>query len=404
MTDTGVSPGFDVAFERARTVGTTSAHHLNAAGAALPTTGVVEAVVGHLRREQRDGGYEASAAVAGRIGELYAGIARLVGAEPDEVALFDSATTGLRVLVDALRLTGPGRLLVSRSTYVSHALHLLTLVRERGLELVVLPCDATGGIDLEELERLLREGRGDTVCVAHVPTSSGLVEPVAAVGALARRHGARFLLDATQSVGQLAVDVDEIGCDALVTTGRKFLRAPRGTAFGIVRRGLIADLAPSAPDVRGADWTSDLDWSLAPSARRFETWESSVACRLGLAAAVDELLERGMAATERHLVAQGERLRGDLAAVPGVTVQDPPSSRSAIVTFTVAGLPADRVNRRLASDGVRTVSVPASHGQWDLGRRGVPAVVRASTHVYNDDADLDALVQAVARLAGQAAS
>ena len=90
--------------------------------------------------------------------------------------------------------------------------------------------------------------------------------------------------------------------------------------------------------------------------------------------------------------------------MPGVTLQDPPSSRSAIVTFTVTGLPADQVNRRLAAEGVRTVSVPASHGQWDLGRRGVPAVVRASTHVYNDDADLDALVAAVARQAAQAAS
>ncbi len=392
----------DVAAERDRTVGASRSHHLNSAGAALPTAAVVDAVVAHLRHEERAGGYEASAARGSDIEAVYAAAARVVGAVPEEIALLDSATTGLRVIIDAMRLGPAARILVSRSTYVSHALHLLSVAAQRGAELVIVPNGADGALDLVRLEELLAagDGRDDVVCVAHVPTSSGLVEPAAAIGALTRGHGARYLLDATQSVGHLPVDVSEIGCDALVTTGRKFLRAPRGTGFAYVRRSLLGTLAPVAPDVRGAAWCAERDWDLAATARRFETWESSVAGRLGLGVALEELLARGIEGTAGHLVTVAAALRSGLAETGGVRVQDPVACASGIVTFTVDGLPAGEVSRRLAERNVRTVSVPASHAQWDLGSRGVPAVVRASVHVYNDAGDTRALLDEVAAIAG----
>ena len=190
----------DVAAERARTVGAAHSHHLNSAGSALPTAAVVDAVVAHLRHEERAGGYEASAARAADIEAIYSAAARVVGATAAEIALTDSATTGLRVIVDALRLGPSARFLVSRSTYVSHALHLLSIAAGAGLELVIVPSGKDGALDQARLEELLAagEGRQDVVCVAHVPTSSGLVEPVAAVGALTRGYGARYLVDATR--------------------------------------------------------------------------------------------------------------------------------------------------------------------------------------------------------------
>jgi len=94
----------DVAVERARTVGAASSHHLNSAGSALPTAAVVDAVIAHLRYEERVGGYEASAARDADIEAVYAAAARVVGAAVEEIALVDSATTGLRVIIDAMRL------------------------------------------------------------------------------------------------------------------------------------------------------------------------------------------------------------------------------------------------------------------------------------------------------------
>jgi len=398
----------DVALERARTRGVAFTRHFNAAGSALPSVGVVRAVVDHLRREEEEGGYEAAAAVRPQVEEIYDLAARVLGCHRDEIALVDSASTGLRVVVDALDV-GPGhRFLVSRSTYVSHALHLMSLAARVGAELSVLPTAQDGSVDLAVLRDLLAQAgdRRDVVCVAHVPTSSGLVEPVAEIGELARRHGALYVLDATQSVGQLPVDVVAIGCDALATTGRKFLRAPRGTGVLYVRRRLIEQLEPAAPDVRGAEWTGDHEWELVPTARRFETFECSTAARLGLGVALRELLDRGVPATAAHLATMTERLRSGLAAIEGVTVQDPKAAASAIVTFTVDGAEPDRVKERLARHRIKVVTVPAGHGQWDLGFRKLGAVVRASLHVYNDEHEVAAMldvVEAIAREARQPA-
>ena len=234
-----------------------------------------------------------------------------------------------------------------------------------------------------------------------MPTSSGLVEPVAAAGALARAAGVVFMVDATQSVGQIEVDVGAIGCDLLVTTGRKYLRAPRGTGLLYVRGDLLERLTPAAPDVRGAEWVADREWTLDPGARRFETWEASIALRLGLGVALAEAAALGMAATEAHLTGVAARLRDALAELPGVELADPPAARSAIVTFHVPGLASAAVAAALARRRVNVVAVPAAHGLWDLGGRGLPAVVRASPHVYDNEADLQALLDGIGAIAAR---
>jgi selenocysteine lyase/cysteine desulfurase/glycine/D-amino acid oxidase-like deaminating enzyme len=387
-------PRVDVAAERASTPGTAFAHHLNSAGSALPSTGVLGTVIEHLRLEARIGGYEAATAERDRIDAVYAQAAALLGAEAGDIAQVESATVAWQRAVDALRL-GPGdRVLAARSSYVSSALHLLELARSRGVEVEILPADETGATDLEALAEALRRPAA-LVTASHVPTSSGLVEPVAAIGALARAAGVTYLLDATQSVGQMAVDVAEIGCDVLFTTGRKFLRAPRGTGLLYVAPALRETLRPLTPDVRGAVWAAERDYDLRPTAVRFETWEASHALRLGLGVALAECRALGVGAVRAHLDELGPLLRERLAEVPGVRVVDPPAAGGGIVTFVRDGEDPGDTQRALQRHGLHVVSVPASHGQWDLGHRGLPAVVRASLHVYNGPDDVDALIAAL---------
>jgi selenocysteine lyase/cysteine desulfurase len=395
---TSVPPRIDVARERRATAGSTLARHFNAAGAALPSVGVVGTVVDHLRREEAKGGYEAAAEMRESTERVYESAAALIGASAHEIALFDSASSGLRAILDALRPGRGQRIVASSSTYVSHALHIMSLSREHDIELVIAPTDASRQMDLGALEQILSDGKPTIVTVAHIPTSSGLVEPVAAIGEIVKRYGGTYILDATQSVGHLVTDVNEIGCDVLVTTGRKFLRGPRGTGFTYVRRELAESLPPIAPDVRGAQWNSLDGWDLDASARRFESWESAIAARLGLGTAIDEAMGRGMDATETWLQHAGVRLRVSLNELSGVRTMDPDRSGSAIVTFVVDGVDPSVAVQQLAERGVRVVSVPATHGQWDLGDRGVHSVVRASPHVYNDEDDEIALVESVAAL------
>ena len=394
----------DGARERARTPGCANGHHLNAAGAALPTETTVDTVIEYLRLEAFTGGYETARGSLERIDRTYGAIATLVGCAADEVAQTESATRAWQMAIASLRLEAGDRVIVTRSEYVSNALMLLALERERGIVIEVIGTTPEGTIDVDELERSLEAGDAALVAIGHIPTFSGLVEPVAAVGELTRRFGVPFALDATQSLGQLPIDVECLGCDILVSTGRKFLRGPRGTGVLVVRRPLLDRLEPWVPDVRGAEWSGERTWELKDSARRFETFEHSPALRLGLGAAVHQALELGIEAIAQRIGTLAADLRARLAEVPGVQIADPPAAASGIVTFTVDGLAAQPVVAHLAEHGVRVVSVPASHGQWELGRRDVDAVVRASVHVYNDERDFEALTGALETLPARAAA
>ncbi|MFV2018875.1 FAD-dependent oxidoreductase [Micromonospora sp. LOL_023] len=403
MTDTASRTGLDVVALRAATPGATLAHHLNSAGAALPSLAVLDTVIEHLRLESRLGGYEAAEAAADRSAQVYQLAGELIGAAADDIALVESATVAWHRAIDALRLRPGDRILAAGSSYVSSALHLLELRRTRGIVVEVLPADSSGGVDLTRLEQALRTPAA-LVTVAHVPTSSALIEPVAQIGALTAAAGVPLLVDATQSVGQLPVDVRQMRAGILVGTGRKFLRGPRGTGLLYLDPALRERARPLTPDVRGARWTGDEEYDLLPGARRYETWEASHALRLGLGTALAEALTLGVDAISTYVDGLAARLRAGLRETAGVTVVDPPAAGGGIVTFVRTGEEPTTTVRTLRAAGLHLVAVPASHGQWDLGRRGLPAVVRASVHVYNDDTEVDALLAQLARSASPVAS
>ena len=290
----------------------------------------------------------------------------------------------------------PGdRVVTARSEYASNAIALLQLQQRHDLEIVLVDDDERGQIDLDALDAEL--GRGATmVALTHVPTGGGLVNPAAEVGARCRDADVCFVLDACQSAGQLPLDVDALGCDVLSATGRKFLRGPRGTGFLYVRDGWIGRLDPPLLDLHAAEWTSPTAYEVRSDARRFESWESSRADRLGLGAAVDYALDIGLEAGWDRLRSLAERLRAQLARIDGVTVHDKGAVKGGIVTFTVDGHDSADVKDRLRAAAVNTSTTTPSHAHFD--GRDLPALVRASAHYYNTDDELDRLVDVVATL------
>ena len=387
----------DLARVRQDTPGCERVAHFNNAGAALPPRCVLDAQVGHLRREAEIGGYEAADEAAERVEAVYASLARLLGCGADELALAPNATLAWDMAFYGLPMGRGDRILTSRAEYGSNYLAFLQVAARTGAVVEAVPDDAAGQLSVDALRETLDE-RVRVIAVSHVPTSGGLVQPAAAIGAVARAAGVPFVLDACQSAGQLPLDVEALGCDVLTATGRKYLRGPRGVGFLYVRRALLDHLEPAFVDVRAARWVAPDRYELRADARRFETWERSPAATLGLGAAVDYALDLGVEAIEGRVRELAAELRRGLEALPGVAVRDRGATRCGLVGFTVDGIAADEVRRALRAQGIHVSVSRQGSTPLDLPGRGLDALVRASVHYYNTTGEAARLCDAVASL------
>jgi selenocysteine lyase/cysteine desulfurase len=383
---------------RADTPGVAHVAHLNNAGSSLPPRQVHEAVVDHLQREAEIGGYEAARERRDRWEHTYDALARLLNAERDEIAVIENATRAWDMAFYAFPFAPGDRILTGRAEYASNWIALKQVSDRTGVRIDVVPDDEHGQIDVAALESMLHADV-KLVSLVHVPTQSGLVNPAAEVGRVTRAAGVPLLLDACQSAGQLPLDVEDLGCDILSGTGRKFLRGPRGTGFLYVRRALIEQLEPPLLDMRAADWQPDGTYTIRSDARRFENWETYYAGKIGLGVAVDYALEIGIETIRARIVELAERLRSALRKVEGVTLLDRGAVLAATVTFTVDGVSPNDVQRRLEERAVNVSTMDASSAQLDYGPRGISEAVRSSVHYYNDDSDLDRLVDGVKEIA-----
>ena len=187
----------------------------------------------------------------------------------------------------------------------------------------------------------------------------------------------------------MPVDVDEIGCDLLSTTGRKYLRGPRGTGFLYVRRELGQRLQPPFLDLHAADWVAPDRYEIRPDARRFENWETNYAGKVGLAVAIDYARNWGLAAIWDRVRLLASRLRAELEEIPGVTVRDIGAERCGIVTFTADGIEAEQVQQTLAGHAMNVTISTVESTRFDMEARGLNKIVRASVHYYNDEAEIE---------------
>ena len=369
------------------------------AGASLSPRSVNQAVDRYLETERRIGGYAAANQHADQLDDVYVQAARLLGADESEIAFNSGASEAWWRVFLAVDLQPGDRVIAGVSEFASNAIAMLQ-AHNRGVEVVIVPNDDSGTIDLGLLETELAKPATRLMCLTHISMANGGIQPAEAVGSLTRAAGVPYLLDAAQSLGQVALDVGRLQCEFLVATGRKFLRAPRGTGLLYVRSSTLDSLSdPVFVDVRSAAWTETWSYSPRPGSRRFELGEHSYAARAGLGAALGYANDLDLLRVEARIASLATRLRAGLTSTEGVSVWDRGERLSGIVTFTIAGLDPSTVARRLEDRGIY-LNAPAAHNaQFDFQDRGVDQVVRAGVHYFNTETEVDRLLEAVSGLA-----
>jgi selenocysteine lyase/cysteine desulfurase len=387
---------------REDTPGSARRIHFNNAGAALPPTHVLQTMHEYLELEAELGGYEAADARCEDIADFYAATGELLGCGAHNIAFAPSATDAFARALSSVPFGRGDVILTTRDDYISNQIAFFSLRKRFGIDVVHAPNVPEGGVDVDAMAQLMRQRRPRLVAATHIPTNSGLVQPVAEIGRRCRELDLLYLVDACQSVGQYRVDVDQLGCDFLSATCRKFLRGPRGSGFLYVSdRALAAGHEPLFIDMRGAHWVGFESYAPVDTASRFEDWEFSYATVLGAAAAIRYALAIGIDAIAERTPALGGGLRDRLAEIDGVRILDRGRERCAIVTFTLSGWTAKAVQHEL---GVRAINSSVSlreYALFDFTDKAVDSCVRLSPHYYNTEQEVDRVVAVIGELAAR---
>ena len=365
--------------------------HFNNAGAALMTEGVGKKVMEYIQHELHYGGYETAEKFSQEIKSVYSSLANYLGCLPSEIAIMENATAAWGQAFLSIPFEKGDCILTSDSEYASNYIPYLQMMKRRGIVVESIPNDSYGQVDISALLEMIHD-RVKLIAITHVPTNGGLVNPAAKIGAIASEHDIWYMLDACQSVGQMPLNVKELGCDFLSGTSRKYLRGPRGVGFLYVSQDKVTAIEPVILDLHGAKWSTRATYEPRNDARKFENWESNFAGIVGLGKAVEYMLALGVDRIWARIRLLADYLRSELSRIPDVEVQDLGELKCGIVSFT-SPIKAQLLKTQLRQVGFNVSIIQPSHTLLDMQARGLGEMIRASVHYYNTEEEIDRFVQ-----------
>ena len=379
---------------RRHTPGVQERIHFNNAGAALPPDAVLQSIGQHLALEARIGGYEAAIAARKEAAGFYKSLGRLLNAPAKNIAFATSATEAYNKALSSIPFQAGDFILTTEDDYVSNQIAFLQMQDRFGVRLLRAASRPEGGFDATSMETLIRKYRPRLVAVTHIPTNSGLVQDVEAAGQLCRQYDCLYLLDACQSAGQMPLDVEQLHCDFLSATFRKFLRGPRGAGFLFVSdKVLDTGLAPLFLDLHSADWAEAGCYVPKTNAQRFETWERSYALLLGSKAAAEYALQIGLGAIQERTFRLAANLREQLSGIPQVQLLDRGEHLCGIVSLHINDWKPMLLKIALEQKGVNASIAGRGAAVIDFAQKGVDWALRLSPHYYNTEEEVEMVVE-----------
>ena len=383
----------DIEKLRRETPGCENKIHLNNAGAGLMPSPVLNKMIEHLELEAKTGGYEAAEFKHHEIHEFYQQAGKLVNCSPGNIAYTNSATDSYSRALSSIPFKKGDILLTTNDDYISNQIAFLSFKKRFEIEIVRIPNAEYGGIDLDKAYQLISDLNPKLVAVTHVPTNSGLIQPVEQVGKFCSEFGVLYLVDACQSVGQLNIDVQKIGCDFLSVTCRKFLRGPRGAGLLYVSdRILEENYEPLFIDMQGAKWQDKDLYITQESAQRFEDWEFPYALLLGSNEAIKYALNIGINNIEERVRYLAGYLRDNLMDNKKLRLLDRGDDLCGIITLSIANKTAEEIKLLLNNDNINSSITYREYAVIDFDEKGIDWALRISPHYYNTIEEIDQFI------------
>ncbi len=387
---------------RNETSGTKNVIHLNNAGAGLMPDAVTRALLDHIKLESEIGGYEAAEVKSDAINAFYEQAALLFNCKPANIAFTASATDSYARALSSIPFNKGDIILTDKDGFVSNQIQFLSLQKRVGIKIMHINNAAVGGVDLNDLEEKLKKYQPKLLAITHIPTNSGLVQPVTEIATIFGRYSQLYpektwyILDACQSAGQMKLDVQNLQCDFLSLTGRKYLRGPRGTgALYISDKTLDAGLEPMFIDMRGAEWTEKGKYKQQPDAKRFEDWEFAYSTVAGTKVAIEYCRNIGEDKIWQQAKLLAGIIRNELSAIDRVRVLDRGTENASSVTFHVAHSRPEYIVSELFKRKINVVASYRAYGLIDFDEKGVEWVIRASPHYYNTISEIEIFIEAL---------
>lgn len=316
----------------------------------------------------------------------------LNAARPEEIVFTKGTTEGINLVAQSwgrAQVKAGDEIVISGMEHHSNIVPWQQLCEQTGAVLRVIPVTDSGELCMDEYQTLLGS-HTRLVAVTHVSNALGTVNPVAEITRLAHAVGAKVLIDGAQAVAHQAVDVQALGCDFYAFSGHK-LYGPTGIGALYVRYDMLNAMPPWQG---GGDMIRTVSFertTYADVPQRFEAGTPNIAGVIGMAAAIEYVQAIGLeriAAHEQALLDYGTEALQDL---PGLRIIGTAAHKAGILSFIVDGIHPHDLGTILDTEGV---AIRAGHhcAMPLMTRLGIPGTARASLALYNDEDDINALM------------
>lgn len=349
--------------------------YLNTGASGPATQRVVDAVSEFVAYHETEApiGEGAYPAAFGAFEDARETVAAFLGSETEEIALTESTADGISRIAASIDWEAGDTVV---RTDLEHPAGILPWwnLEEKGVDVRVVQTEA-GQIDMAAVEEAVADAR--LFCLSSITWNYGTQLPISDIVDVAHEHDCMVLVDAVQTFGQKPLDVTDWGAEFVVGAGHKWMLGPWGAGMLYVEREVAERLRPAQVGYRSVESPNAAEPTLGPGATRFETGTTSPATYVGLEQAIETIESVGFDTIQDRIERLSTRLKEGL----GDRLLSPEAYESGLVTFEVDD--PEATVERLADQDIYVRSLP------------YPEAVRASTHVFNTEADVDALLDAL---------